>query len=152
MTNTAMSAKFVIARTGSRGPPTLRMIVAAATIGTAQIPTTASARVSTASSRSSPVIVHARSRLVADPGGRTARHQATASPALAMPAPVRKPLPMFPGPYSRRNIPTLTIPVMKRRTVVTIVATCFEDWLFLDMEVLLIVAVVVSGVVLCHEE
>src|SRR5699024_989269 len=83
MATTAMSAKFVIARTGSRGPPTLRMIVAAATIGTAQIPTTASARVSTASSRSSPVIVHPRSKVVAEPGWRTARHQAIASAAIA---------------------------------------------------------------------
>src|SRR5699024_3861474 len=137
MANTAMSAKFVIARTGSRGTPTLRMSVAAATIGTAQIPTTASARVTPAASRSSPVIVHPRSKVVAEPGWRTARHQAIASAAIAMPAPAKKSLPMFPGPYSRRNIPRVTIPAMARSAAVTIAATCLADRLFVDMEDLL---------------
>src|SRR5699024_2679146 len=140
MANTAMSAKCVIARTGSRGPPTLRMIVAAATIGTAQIPTTASARVSTASSRSSPVIVHPRSKVVAEPGWRTARHQAIASAAIAMPAPAKKPLPMFPGPYSRRNIPRVTIPAMARSAAVTMAATGLPDRQFGEMRDLLNIA------------
>src|SRR5699024_12067871 len=103
----------------------------------ARIPTTARARVGASSPLASSVVVHPRPKVGAEPGSRTARHQAIASAAIAMPAPAKQPLPMFPGPYSRRNIPRVTIPAMARSAAVTIAATCLADRLFVDMEDLL---------------
>src|SRR5690625_4635394 len=126
-------------------PPRAMTTAATPVVGMASRPRTASARVRTASSRSSPAWVKPRSKVEARSGRRTTRQTITAPATSASPAPPRKPLPMFPGPYARSSNPTATTTATPRRHRPMTIAFCLGVRSVVDMEDLLDLAVEVAG-------